>query len=279
MVLETLFNPFALKRRPLDMFTAGFLYSVVGFIISYFVFREIAGILMVFLVVIATLPLFYMIIRREEELDLKHRKEWLILQEHTKYLTYILFLFFGITAAFIVLYIFLPQSIVTMTFAVQNQAIQDVNSNVVGKITSFGLLKAIVFNNLKVLFFCIAFSFLYGSGAIFILTWNASVIAAAAGSLIKTKLAETASYIGFGSAATYFGIATFSLFRYLTHGIFEIISYLLAGLAGGIISVAMVKKNLTNEKILFDISGLVLLSILLIIVSGIIEVYITPLFF
>mgnify|MGYP001280577593 CR=1 FL=1 len=279
MVLEALFNPFAVKKRPWDMFGAGFLYSVVGLLLSYFVFKAVSGILMVFLVVIATLPMIYTAIKQEEELDLKHRKEWRILQEHAKFLTFVLFLFMGITTAFVVSYIFLPAQMVNTIFALQNQAIHQVNSNVAGNVTMFGLLKGIIFNNLKVLFFCVAFAFLYGSGAIFILTWNASVIAAAVGSLIKSKLAATASLVGLAGATTYFGITTFSFMRYLTHGMFEIIAYLIAGLAGGIISVAVVRKNLGEEKILFDISGLVMLSIILLMVAGVIEVYVTPAFF
>tara|TARA_Y100000310_G_scaffold322003_1_gene380465 strand:+ start:3573 stop:4358 length:786 start_codon:yes stop_codon:yes gene_type:complete len=261
------------------MFGAGFLYSVVGLLLSYFVFKAVSGILMVFLVVIATLPMIYTAIKQEEELDLKHRKEWRILQEHAKFLTFVLFLFMGITTAFVVSYIFLPAQMVNTIFALQNQAIHQVNSNVAGNVTMFGLLKGIIFNNLKVLFFCVAFAFLYGSGAIFILTWNASVIAAAVGSLIKSKLAATASLVGLAGATTYFGITTFSFMRYLTHGMFEIIAYLIAGLAGGIISVAVVRKNLGEEKILFDISGLVMLSIILLMVAGVIEVYVTPAFF
>ena len=46
------------------------------------------------------------------------------------------------------------------------------------------LASEIFINNMGVLFLCIIFSFLYGAGAIFILTWNASVIAAAIGSFI-----------------------------------------------------------------------------------------------
>lgn len=279
MVLESLFNPFVVKKRPWDMFAAGFLYSLIGFFLSYFVFRAIAGILMVFLVVLATVPLIYTTTRKEEELDLRHQREWRILEEHSRFLTFLLFLFLGITTAFVVAYVLLPGSLVNSVFTIQNQAIQEVNSNVVGNVTAFGLLRGIVFNNLKVLFFCLAFSFLYGTGAIFILTWNASVIAAAVGNLIKNELASTASLVGFTGVAAYFGITTFSFMRYLTHGVFEILAYLVAGLAGGIISFAIINQNLSDEKVLFDISSLVLVSIFLIFMAGIIEVYLTPVLF
>ena len=75
MVLESLFNPFRLKKKPWQMFAAGALYSFVAIILAYLVFKEIAGILMVFLIVLAALPTLYTTIRNEEELDLQYNKE------------------------------------------------------------------------------------------------------------------------------------------------------------------------------------------------------------
>jgi len=69
MVLESLFNPFAVKKRPWEMFIAGFIYSIVGLTLSYLVFREVSGLLTVFLIVLATLPLLYVTIKNEEEID------------------------------------------------------------------------------------------------------------------------------------------------------------------------------------------------------------------
>ena len=92
---------------------------------------------------------------------------------------------------------------------------------ITGNVTKFNIFVKIIINNLKVLFFCLVFSLLYGTGAIFILTWNASVIAAAIGNLIKNKLAETASMMGVGWASSYLGVVTFSFFKYMFHGILK----------------------------------------------------------
>ncbi len=261
------------------MFFAGFFYSIVGLILSYFVFKEISGILMVFLIVIATLPVMYTIIKNEEELDLKYSEESKLLKEHTKVLLFMIFLFFGITAALVLSYIFLPQHIVDIIFSLQKKAILGVNTSVQGGAVQFNFLVKILLNNLKVLFFCIVFSLLYGTGAIFILTWNASVIAAAMGNLIKMELAKTASFVGLTSIAGYFSVATFGFFRYMTHGILEIAAYFIAGLAGGIISIALIKHNLKENSVLIDSLDLILISVGLLIVAGIVEVYVTPLLF
>ena len=283
MVLESLFNPFTLKKKPWEMFFGGFIYSIVGLVLSYLVFREVAGILTVFLIVIATLPMLYVTIKREEELDLKYNREWKLLKEHTKVLIFLMFLFFGIVTALVLSYVFLPSGVVNAVFGLQEKAIINVNrilhGNITGGFAQFNLFVNIFVNNLKVLFFCVVFSFLYGTGAIFILTWNASVIATAIGNLIKTELAKTASLVGLPSMSAYFGVAAFSFFRYMVHGILEISAYFVAGLAGGIISIALIKHNLKEERVLLDAFDLILVSFGILLSAAVVEVYITPILF
>ena len=280
MVLEAIFNPFQVKRYPWQMFIAGALYSFIAFILSFIVFKEIAGILMVFLVVLACLPIVYTTIKNEEELDMSSESEIALLKEHTKVLVYLIFLFFGIVFTFVIIYVFFPQNIVDSTFTLQQQAIQTVNNDVQARSTGTILLfNKIFFNNLKVLFFCLVFSLLYGTGALFILTWNASVIAAAMGNIRRTEIANSATAVGFTAIAGYFTTATFSFFRYMTHGILEIGAYFIAGLAGGIISIALVKHNLKENKVIIDALDLVLISVGLLVVAGLVEVYITPVLF
>ncbi len=283
MVLESLFNPFVLKRKPWQMFIAGLIYAIVGLMLSFFVFREIAGILMVFLIVIAALPTIYITLRNEEELELKKIGEMGLLKEHTKMLIFLMALFFGITVALLIAYISLPEQTVSTIFSLQERAIINVNQNIQGHITG-GLARLDFFikvfmNNLKVLFFCLIFSLLYGTGAIFILTWNASVIATAMGNLIKTELAQAASSVGFTSVAAYFGATTLGFFRYMTHGIFEIAAYFVMGLAGGMLSVAIIKHNLQEEQVIIDTLDLVFISLGLLLVAALLEVYVTPVFF
>ncbi len=276
MVLESLFNPFAVKKKPWEMFVAGFIYSIVGLMLSYFVFKEAAGLLTVFLIVLATVPLLYTTITNEEELDLKLDTEIAILKEHGKVLIFLVFLFLGIMAALTISYVMLPKVVVDVVFGIQQQAISTVNNNVQGKIASFDLFTRIFSNNLKVLFFCIIFSFLYGTGALFILTWNASVVATAMGNFFKVELGKAASVVGMSSISAYFGAVSISFFRYMTHGILEMVSYFVAGLAGGIISIALIKHNLKEDKVLVDALDLILLSLGILVVAGLVEVYITP---
>jgi uncharacterized membrane protein SpoIIM required for sporulation len=140
----------------------------------------------------------------------------------------------------------------------------------------------ILSNNIKVLIFCILFSFLYGVGAVFILTWNASVIGVAIGMFIRTEITKLATSFNFSVAAQYFGILSVGLFKYAIHGIPEILSYLVAALAGGIISVAVIRHDFGSEKyekIVLDTSILLLISLFLVVFAAFLEVYVTPVFF
>ena len=161
MVLELLFNPFAVKKNPWEMFAAGLLYSLVALGLSYLVFKEAAGLLTVFLIVLATSPMLYTTIKNEEELDLKYDTEWLLLKEHTKVLIFLIFLFLGITVALVLAYTLLPDTMVNTIFTLQQQAISNVNSNIeetiTGNVTKLDIFSSILFNNLKVLFFCLLF--------------------------------------------------------------------------------------------------------------------------
>ncbi len=293
MVLESVFNPFVFKKKPWETFIVGFVYSIVALSISYLVFREVAGLLTVFLVVIAVLPMMYTTIKSEEELDLKYQGEWKLLQEHAKVIFFLLFLFMGITTALVFSYVVLPQEAVHEIFDLQEKAIGNVNKyvqgntiegvvvqgTITGNVTKFNIFVKIIINNLKVLFFCLVFSLLYGTGAIFILTWNASVIAAAIGNLIKNKLAETASMMGVGWASSYLGVVTFSFFKYMFHGILEITAYFIMALAGGILSMAIIKKDMGSDNVVTDVLDLVLISLGFLLIAGIAEVYIAPLLF
>jgi len=280
MVLEALINPFTVKKKPWEMFFAGGLYSFISAFISYIAFREAAGLLTVFLITLACLPIVYTTIKNEEELDLKSDKEWKLLKEHTKVIIFLLFLFLGTVVALTTLYIFLPEKIVDKSFNIQQQAIINLNKNIndslTGGITKVDIFASIFINNIKVLFFCIIFSFLYGTGALFILTWNASVLAASAGNFIKLEIAKGASALGLPTISAYFHGASLSFLRYMTHGLLEMAAYIFAGLAGGIISIAMIRRNLGEQKIMIDVIDLILISIGLLFVAGIIEVYVTP---
>jgi len=283
MVLESILNPSSAEKKPWEMFFLGYIYTSVGVILSLWIFKDQASLIMVFLTVMACLPLVYNTMRFEESKDITDIGELELLKEHNKAIIFLMFLFFGITMAFVTFYVFLPTETLSIVFDKQTSTIQSINNQVSGSAShQLSSFTKIFLNNIKVLTFAILFAFIYGAGAIFILTWNASVIGAAMGNFIRSNLAEYASSIGFTKVSAYFGVLSIGLLRYSIHGIPEIAAYFYGGLAGGIISVSIAKKHYKEEsfsRILFDVSELVFISIAFLLVAALLEVFVTPLLF
>lgn len=295
MVLESLFEPKKAERKPWDLFFLGLIYASIGTFLGLWIFKNQASLVMVFLSVIAAVPLMYKTIKYEEKKDHLHLKETALLKRHSKALVAFMFLFFGFLVAFSVWYLVLPDKLLQITFSAQIQTIRDINGQTIfgtltpaaisvgGAATSAGsLFLQILSNNLKVMLFCIFFSFFYGAGAIFILTWNASVIGAAIGGVLRDKIYAVFQTAGFSSLVTHFYLFPYGLMRYMTHGVFEIGGYFAAGLAGGIISVAVVNHSLGSDhfkRTFNDSLAIISLAILLLVVGALVEVYITPVIF
>ena len=283
MVLESLLNPMKAEKRPWEMFFLGLVYSSIAIVLSLWIFKDQASLVMVFLTVMACVPIVYNTMKLEEGKDLVISEERALMKEHNKAIIFLMFLFFGITVSFVMWYIFLPPETLSFVFDKQIATIQAINNKIVGNAyQQFSTFFQIFFNNVKVLSFAVLFAFIYGAGAIFILTWNASVIGTAIGNFIRSKLGEYVGLLGFDKFSSYLNVVSIGLLRYALHGIPEILAYFYGGLAGGIISVVIIRKHYKSEKfshIVFDISELLIISMVFLLVAAFIEVYITPLLF
>ncbi|MBT7237871.1 stage II sporulation protein M [Candidatus Woesearchaeota archaeon] len=279
MALESIISPFSAVEKPGHMFFTGLIYASLAVFLSNWVFRDSASLIMVFLTVLAAVPIMYSTMKMEENVTVKLKDEVSILKRHAKVVEYLMFLFLGFVVAYTFWFSILPVEIVENLFSTQLQTIQGINSQVSGQVISGAaagsgnIFLQIFLNNFKVLLFALFFSFFYGAGAIFILTWNASVIAAAAGTFIQ-KAVAAGTHVA--------GAVPLAILRYAIHGIPEIIAYFVAGLAGGIISVAMINRDLESSKfrrIILDVIDLCLIAIVILILAALLEVYVTPLFF
>lgn len=277
MVIESLVNPFKAERRPWEMFFVGLFYSSLAILMGMWVFKPHASLVMVFLTVIACVPLMYGTIKMEEKKDLEIESEMVLLKEHGRALSFFIFLFLGITISFTLWYIFLPANLTSTVFSIQTKTISDINSQITGQgINQYTLFSRIFLNNIKVLIFCLIFAFIYGVGAIFILTWNASVIGTAIGNFVRSNISGAPTF------SHYFQITSLGILRYMVHGVPEILAYFIGGLAAGIISIAVIKHDFRSEKfrhVLLDSADLLLLSLVVLVVAALIEVFVTPLLF
>ncbi len=277
MVLEYLVGLKEAEHRPWEMFFIGLLYSSVALLLSLWIFKGHFGLNVVFLTTIASMPLIINAINREKQQDMDMNDERSRLRSHSKVVSLFIFLFLGITLGFSLWYVFLPAPLAEDVFSMQIATITSVDQQVVaGRAISDikGISPSVAFSNIfqrniKLLFFCLLFSFFYGAGAIYILALNASFIGTAIGIFVTQA----------GNYATGYPLA---LLRYLTHGIPEIMAFFIAGLAGGIISIAIIKHDFKSkyfERVVFDSLDLVLLSVVYLVVATLIEVYVTPAFF
>jgi len=290
MVLESIFTPQNAENHPKYVLLFGIGIVILACLLSLWIFPAYSTLIFVFLTTMAGIPLIYRTIKLEENKDLLDMQEVPLLKEHWKALRFFMFLFIGITIGVAFLYVVLPGGTINTIYQSQIETLTTINgvdSSISGLVTGmattkFGVFKNILFNNLNVTIFCILFSFLYGVGAIFILTWNASVIGVAIGNFIRSNLAMYSHLIGFEKLGNYLKVVTIGLFKYTIHGIPEILAYFTAGLAGGIISIAVIKHNMNTRKfehVLLDSADLILISIGLVIIAAILEVYLTPLIF
>jgi len=284
-MIEMIMKPKKAERKPWEMFFVGLFYATISLLLVTYVFRgddilkEGSGLLLVIFTVLCCLPFIYYLIKLEEGKDLEIDDSGRLIKEHTKAIHAMMWLFLGFVVAFAVWYVVLPDvagqnfNFQIRTFcAINNPANYDFciesygASKLTAGATSSRVFLSIFSNNISVLIFTIVFSLIFGAGAIFILVWNASVIAAAMGIFVKGSIAQL----------------PMALFRYLIHGIPEIAAYFVGALAGGIVSVALIRKDLVGERkwlILQDAVLLTIIAVVILIVAAIMEVYLTPLFF
>ncbi len=277
MVFESLIKAKNAEKHPLYVLFLGIVYGTIGILFDLWLFHGKIPSLYIFMTIFAAIPLMHKLIILEEKKDRFASKEKTLLQEHKKALICFIALFLGILASFTFWYIILPQSEVSTIFAPQINEIPVLQESIVsGRAVSPGSFTAIFLNNAKVLLISVVFSFFFGAGAIFILTWNAALISVALGSFLKEALT--------GGTGPVFVIGTLSygFFGYMSHSIFEISSYLIAGLAGGIISVAVIKHDIFTKsfkRIVADALWLVLLALILLFLGAWVETSISPVIF
>jgi len=279
MVLESIIKPSKMEKTPTEMLWVGFFYSSLGLFLASVIMGKYASISTVFITTIPLVVIMYKTIKYEESKDHRIRKEIVLIKEHGKALSLFMFLFIGMIISYSLWFVILPADMVANLFEFQLDIIKAVNYEAVGNFRDPGnAFATILLNNFKVLGFCIIFSFLYGAGAIFILTVNASVIGVVVGSIIRGSLSIYGTLKG--SALQGYLSAFPPSFAFMVHGIPEIAAYFLGALGGGIISVAVVNHSVRSSEfrhVLIDSLDLILLSAVLLVIAGILEVFVSPL--
>ncbi len=285
-MLESIINPKNAEKGPWKMIFIGLVYGSLSLLLvrwffsSDIVLSRFSGMIVVTFCVMFSLPFIYFMIKQEEEEDEQVEGFFGVWKMHKDAIYAFMWLFLGFIIAFSFWYMVLQDSNLfnaqVETYCMINSPgnIDDCVSRYsfeqkilpTGAATKEMRLLSIVENNVYVMIFTLIFSLIFGAGAIFVLAWNASVIAAAIGIFTSYKIAEIPLGIG----------------RYMIHGFPEIAAYFITALAGGIFGIGVIKNGVRNPRFLRVVENVVILlfiAILILIVAGIIEVYFTPMLF
>ncbi len=293
-MFEMLVNPKRVERQPWEMFFVGAFYSAISLLFVDWIFlrdtvlSQYTSMLIITFSTIFCIPFMYFLVKLEEAKDIKIKEERALIKEHGKAVMALVYLFLGFIVAFSILYMIMPQRITVQNFKAQVEQYCAINMpqnfaaclkqygipntlTISGGVTAqasgnLGHFLNILTNNVYVLIFILVFSLAFGAGAIFILAWNASVIAAAIGLFTNAQIHNL--HLG--------------LMRYLIHGMPELAAYFIGALAGGILSIAIIRHDFGHEKfwcVLRDSVDLIILAIIVLIIAALIEVFITPALF
>lgn len=265
-MFDILFNPKKAERHPFEMMFIAVFYSSISILIASWIFEEYMSLISVFFTVISCLYVTQGAIKREALKENRY-EERRLLKEHIKPLKLFIFMFIGIVISFSFWTYALPAEKTIDLFNVQSVVLDGIRGSITGDAIGESQIFGIIFkNNLKVLFVSLVVSLMYGAGAIFVLTWNASIM----------------GYV-IGSVASEYGAISFpaAFTKYFLHGIPEMLSYFVAILAGGIIYATLVKgkfkNNISSKKMILDVSILLIIALLLMTGAALLEVFVSPL--
>jgi len=284
-MLESIINPKRMEKGPLKMFFIGIVYASLSLLLVKWFFSndpvlsQFSGMIVVTFSVMFSLPFMYFLIKTEEKEDEQVEGFFGVWRMHNDAIFAFMWLFLGFLVAFSFWYIFLQDpnlfnAQIETYCAINNPGnIEDCvsrysfeNTGITASATKEARLLSIISNNVYVMIFTLIFSLIFGAGAIFILAWNASVIAAAIAIFTSHNITEIPIGIG----------------RFMIHGFPEIAAYFITALAGGIFGVGIIRQGIRNKiflRILENTVILLFIALMLLLIAGLIEVYLTPLLF
>ncbi|MFQ6020748.1 MAG: stage II sporulation protein M [Methanosarcinales archaeon] len=250
-MIDKLLKVDLIKKNPSYGIALGIFFATIGLAFSTLIFKENSSFPAVFLTTLAAAPILIRVMEEE-----KIKKDF-ILNRHKKVIKIYSYLFFGMAIAFALWYTILPENFSLILFEEQTQKFA------AGYFTEpTQTFLSIIMNNIGLLFFFFLLSLFYGSGSIFLLTWNASIMGVMWGNSIKATLALFNPSI----------LIVNTLFA-LPYLFPEVLAYFIAAIAGGIVAVNLKKKQ-KLKLAMKDSLVLLGISIVMIVIAGVIETWI-----
>jgi len=268
MVLEQLLRVKFLEKHCYLSIFLGFFYTIIAAITSYIFFGKDLSLPMFFIISLLLVPTLLKLLSFEEKIESKDGTRHFF-KDHKKIFETYVYISIGIFIAYLIIMGF---------FSFQGYDVSEILNKQVEifgesidkeKIISFEVNKleqflGIFTENLKVSLIFFILSIFFGAGAIFLIVWNVSIFSSFV-FMFTQNLAKgiTYSISLLGSFALYI--------------IPEIAGFLLAAIAGGVLSKAVIEEKLFSKKfknVLQDSILLLILSLILLLIAAFFESFI-----
>ena len=279
MVLEHIFPEDWLEHKGRYAFILGLVYSAIGLLIASVLFPGDPALVAVAFTSMLLLPEMYKIFSIEErqesvEQGISFATLW---RNDLEVARIYIFLFMGILLVYSVGAIFLPGMSTDVLFREQleirfgqgfsGQAVA--SSGISNGIISWDLFFSLLSNNFLVMIACFILALLTGDGAIFLITWNASVW----GTIFGITAKGAGLYSG-QHPIFYFLIIMLVVFP---HMILEALSYFLAAISGSVISKDVLLEEFASDKF-FEVFGLnlylLLFGLVFLLLGALVEAFV-----
>lgn len=273
MVLEHIFPEDWLEKKGRYAFLLGIIYSIIGILLASILFPGDPALVAVAFTSLLLLPELYKIFSIEERKESIEQKVSLsaLWRDDIDVVRIYIFLFLGILLVYALGTILLPHMQTNLLFREQLEIRfgQGFTGQAVSGIFSSDLFYSLLSNNFLVLIACFIMALLTGDGAIFLITWNASVW----GTIFGLTAKNAAVFAG--KHPLYFlGIIMLVVFP---HMILEAISYFLAAISGSVISKDVILEKFASDRF-FEVFGfnlyLLLFGLLFLLLGAIVETFV-----
>lgn len=283
MVLEHIFPPDWLEQKTKYAFLLGVGYSILGILIAKVLFPKDSGLVSVAFISLLLLPelsKIFSIEERQEMMESEFSFKELFRDDGDVVKIYI-FLFLGVLMVFTVATLILPPQETNRLFE-QQLEIRGNSGHTADQLTYEGvfadeftftgnLFWNLLKNNFRVLLACFLIALLTGDGAIFIITWNASVWGTIFG-ITARHASEYASQYPAQAVLSYSAPIMILLIFLIVfwHMMIEAIAYFCAAISGSIISkdVLLEKFDSDRFKMVFKFNVYLFIVALVFLVLG-----------
>ena len=273
MVLEHIFPEDWLERKGRYAFILGIIYSVIGILVASILFPGDPALVAVAFTSLLLLPELYKIFSIEERQESMEQRVSLraLWRDDAKLVRIYIFLFLGILLVYSLGTMVMPQMQTNTLFREQLEIRfgQGFSGQAVGTLISSSLFFDLLGNNFLVLIACFIMALLTGDGAIFLITWNASVWG--------TIFGLTAKYAGQFSGKSQFYLFGLIMLMVFPHMIIEAISYFLAAISGSVISKDVILERFASDRF-FEVFGfnlyLLLFALIVLVLGALVETFV-----